>query len=48
MLSTFRLYTYIKNPPKRAFTHKTENLPKNRVTGGGGHQMPTLSDFGPN
>ena len=32
MLSTFRLYSYIKNPPKRAFTHKTENLPKIRIT----------------
>ena len=28
IFSTFRLYTYIKNPPKGAFTHKTENLPK--------------------
>ena len=28
IFSTFCLYTYIKNPPKGAFTHKTENLPK--------------------
>ena len=28
MLSTFCLYTYIGKPPKGAFTHKKENLPK--------------------
>ena len=32
MLSIFRLYTYIGNPPKGAFTHKKENLPKLRVS----------------